>query len=297
MSPGGASCPQHTCTPWIWPSHWPRRPPGGTDTSAHSPIHLREGGFTLHLKSQNPSDSSSKAPQGQTSCVLGLRLTQAETAGDWSAAHSLTATSVACRASCAAGVSSSVAPWGTHPAHGDGHGGAVTTKQSRLLWLLRFPLSLCGHAPAVRTLWECGNGSCVSVGPPASPGRRRPVADGAVGPAPCLQVNHGLTLSDLPLHTLNDILYRLSDGWDIVTLGQVTPALSALSEDGRLWRKLCQYHFAEKQVSVASLPSAAGAAHSVGRGQTFCKARCFPLRACTLSCLSLKRTVTLKHPI
>ncbi|XP_045677201.1 F-box only protein 25 isoform X1 [Phyllostomus hastatus] len=61
------------------------------------------------------------------------------------------------------------------------------------------------------------------------------------------QVNHGLTLSDLPLHTLNDILYRLSDGWDIVTLGQVTPALSALSEDGRLWRKLCQYHFAETQ--------------------------------------------------
>ncbi|KAF5922490.1 hypothetical protein HPG69_009536, partial [Diceros bicornis minor] len=62
-------------------------------------------------------------------------------------------------------------------------------------------------------------------------------------------VNHGLTLSDLPLHVLSNILYRLSDGWDIVTLGQVTPALSVLSEDRQLWKKLCQYHFADKQVS------------------------------------------------
>lgn len=66
---------------------------------------------------------------------------------------------------------------------------------------------------------------------------------------PPSQVNHGLTLSDLPLHTLNNILYRLSDGWDIVTLGQVSPALRTLSEDRRLWKRLCQYHFAEQQVS------------------------------------------------
>lgn len=39
------------------------------------------------------------------------------------------------------------------------------------------------------------------------------------------------------------------DGWDIVTLGQVTPTLSALSEDRQLWKKLCQYHFGEKQAS------------------------------------------------
>lgn len=65
------------------------------------------------------------------------------------------------------------------------------------------------------------------------------------------QENHGLTLSDLPLHMLNNILYRLSDGWDIVTLGQVSPTLRTLSEDRRLWRKLCQYHFAEKQVRAA----------------------------------------------
>ncbi|XP_007614110.1 F-box only protein 25 isoform X3 [Cricetulus griseus] len=63
------------------------------------------------------------------------------------------------------------------------------------------------------------------------------------------QVNSGLTLSDLPLHMLNNILYRFSDGWDIVTLGQVTPTLYMLSEDRRLWKKLCQYHFAEKQDS------------------------------------------------
>ena len=63
------------------------------------------------------------------------------------------------------------------------------------------------------------------------------------------EVDSGLTLSDLPVHMLSNILYRFSDGWDIVTLGQVTPTLSALSEDRQLWKKLCQYHFGEKQVS------------------------------------------------
>lgn len=64
----------------------------------------------------------------------------------------------------------------------------------------------------------------------------------------CLQqVDTGLTLVDLPLHMLSNILYRFSDGWDIVTLGQVTPTLHVLSEDRQLWKKLCQYHFAEKQ--------------------------------------------------
>ena len=62
-------------------------------------------------------------------------------------------------------------------------------------------------------------------------------------------MDSGLTLSDLPVHMLSNILYRFSDGWDIVTLGQVTPTLSALSEDRQLWKKLCQYHFGEKQVS------------------------------------------------
>lgn len=71
-------------------------------------------------------------------------------------------------------------------------------------------------------------------------------------PLPFQQVNDGLTLSDLPLHMLNNILYRFSDGWDIVTLGQVTPTLSVLSEDRQLWKRLCQYHFAEQQVSVVA---------------------------------------------
>jgi hypothetical protein len=53
---------------------------------------------------------------------------------------------------------------------------------------------------------------------------------------------------------LNNILYRFSDGWDIVTLGQVTPTLYMLSEDRRLWKRLCQYHFAEQQVSAGSWP-------------------------------------------
>ncbi|XP_030893471.1 uncharacterized protein LOC102737413 [Leptonychotes weddellii] len=79
------------------------------------------------------------------------------------------------------------------------------------------------------------------------------------------KVNDGLTLSDLPLHMLNNILYRLSDGWDIVTLGQVTPTLSMLSEDRHLWKKLCQYHFAEKQVSVAALGPGAQDASPGGR--------------------------------
>lgn len=81
----------------------------------------------------------------------------------------------------------------------------------------------------------------------ATPGQRRLLC-------PLQQVNHGLTLSDLPLHMLNNILYRFSDGWDIVTLGQVTPTLYTLSEDRQLWKTLCQYHFAEKQVSGRAHP-------------------------------------------
>lgn len=72
------------------------------------------------------------------------------------------------------------------------------------------------------------------------------------------QVNNGLTLSDLPLHMLNNILYRFSDGWDIITLGQVTPTLYMLSEDRQLWKKLCQYHFAEKQFCRHLIPSEKG---------------------------------------
>ena len=43
-------------------------------------------------------------------------------------------------------------------------------------------------------------------------------------------------------------MQRLSDGRDLVSLGQVAPDLHVLSEDRLLWKKLCQYHFSERQV-------------------------------------------------
>lgn len=55
-------------------------------------------------------------------------------------------------------------------------------------------------------------------------------------------------------------MQRLSDGRDLVSLGQVAPDLHVLSEDRLLWKKLCQYHFSERQVrgaprAVPPLPS------------------------------------------
>lgn len=61
------------------------------------------------------------------------------------------------------------------------------------------------------------------------------------------QVSNGMTLSDLPLHMQTNILYKFTDAYDIINLGQATPTLQMLSEDRHLWKKLCQFHFAEKQ--------------------------------------------------
>uniref|UniRef100_A0A8C1G194 F-box only protein 25 n=2 Tax=Cyprinus carpio TaxID=7962 RepID=A0A8C1G194_CYPCA len=61
------------------------------------------------------------------------------------------------------------------------------------------------------------------------------------------QVSNGMTLSDLPLHMQSNILYKFSDACDIINLGQATPTLHMLSEDRQLWKKLCKFHFAEKQ--------------------------------------------------
>uniref|UniRef100_A0A8C1IIG3 F-box only protein 25 n=1 Tax=Cyprinus carpio TaxID=7962 RepID=A0A8C1IIG3_CYPCA len=61
------------------------------------------------------------------------------------------------------------------------------------------------------------------------------------------QVSNGMTLSDLPLHMQNNILFKFSDACDIINMGQTTPTLHMLSEDRQLWKKLCQFHFAEKQ--------------------------------------------------
>lgn len=59
----------------------------------------------------------------------------------------------------------------------------------------------------------------------------------------------GMTFTDLPLCLQLDIMQRLSDGRDIVSLGQVTPSLQVLSEDRLLWKKLCHYHFTDRQVN------------------------------------------------
>ncbi|KAM6954560.1 F-box only protein 25 [Aplochiton taeniatus] len=61
------------------------------------------------------------------------------------------------------------------------------------------------------------------------------------------QLSNGMTLSDLPLHMQNNILYKFSDACDIINLGQTTPTLHTLSEDRQLWKKLCHFHFSEKQ--------------------------------------------------
>ncbi|KAG8441617.1 hypothetical protein GDO86_010705 [Hymenochirus boettgeri] len=58
----------------------------------------------------------------------------------------------------------------------------------------------------------------------------------------------GMTLTDLPLCLQLNIMQRLADGRDIVCLGQVSSDLQVLSEDRLLWKKLCQYHFTERQI-------------------------------------------------
>ncbi|KAM5281263.1 F-box only protein 32 isoform 2-T2 [Ctenodactylus gundi] len=58
----------------------------------------------------------------------------------------------------------------------------------------------------------------------------------------------GLTFTDLPLCLQMNIMQRLSDGRDLVSLGQAAPDLHVLSEDRLLWKKLCQYHFSERQI-------------------------------------------------
>lgn len=58
----------------------------------------------------------------------------------------------------------------------------------------------------------------------------------------------GLTFTDLPLCLQLNIMQRLSDGRDLVSLGQVAPNLHVLSEDRLLWKRLCLYHFSERQI-------------------------------------------------
>lgn len=56
-----------------------------------------------------------------------------------------------------------------------------------------------------------------------------------------------MTLTDLPASLQLNIMHSLSDGRDLVSLGQVCPELGTLTEDRLLWKKLCQYHFTDRQ--------------------------------------------------
>lgn len=57
-----------------------------------------------------------------------------------------------------------------------------------------------------------------------------------------------MTLLDLPISLQLNIMQRLSDGRDLVSLGQVCPDLGLLTEDRLLWKNLCHYHFTDRQV-------------------------------------------------
>ncbi|KAJ3607070.1 hypothetical protein NHX12_026585 [Muraenolepis orangiensis] len=64
------------------------------------------------------------------------------------------------------------------------------------------------------------------------------------------QLSDGTTFCDLPLDTQATILYKFSDASDIINLGRATPTLHALSENRNLWKKLCLFHFSERQFSM-----------------------------------------------
>lgn len=66
----------------------------------------------------------------------------------------------------------------------------------------------------------------------------------------------GMMLTDLPASLQLNIMQRLSDGRDLVSLGQVCPELGLLTEDRLLWKKLCQYHFTDRQAWRNPFPSA-----------------------------------------
>ncbi|TNN68624.1 F-box only protein 25 [Liparis tanakae] len=61
------------------------------------------------------------------------------------------------------------------------------------------------------------------------------------------QICNGMTFDDLPIHMQNKILCELSDACDIINVGQAMPTMHGLSEDRILWRKLCHFHFSDKQ--------------------------------------------------
>ncbi|XP_075717273.1 F-box only protein 25 [Rhinoderma darwinii] len=60
------------------------------------------------------------------------------------------------------------------------------------------------------------------------------------------ELGDGPTLCDLPQQMQSNILFRFSDAWDIINLGEMAQSWHILSEDLHLWKELCKYHFSEK---------------------------------------------------
>ncbi|CAG6015905.1 unnamed protein product [Menidia menidia] len=94
----------------------------------------------------------------------------------------------------------------------------------------------------------------------------------------------GLTLTDLPASLQLDIMQRLSDGRDLVSLGQVCPELGTLTEDRLLWKKLCQYHFTDRQacrstsLGIRKRLMVSDKGHLEWKKMYFKLSRCYPHR-------------------
>uniref|UniRef100_A0A1A8IMN3 F-box only protein 32 n=1 Tax=Nothobranchius kuhntae TaxID=321403 RepID=A0A1A8IMN3_NOTKU len=95
-----------------------------------------------------------------------------------------------------------------------------------------------------------------------------------------IQINRptstGMALTELPASLQLNIMQRLSDGRDLVSLGQVCPELGSLTEDRLLWKKLCQYHFTDRQICKRLMLSDKG--HLEWKKMYFKLSRCYPLR-------------------
>uniref|UniRef100_A0A3B5B620 F-box only protein 32 n=1 Tax=Stegastes partitus TaxID=144197 RepID=A0A3B5B620_9TELE len=92
-----------------------------------------------------------------------------------------------------------------------------------------------------------------------------------------IQINRptstGMSLTDLPASLQLNIMERLSDGRDLVSLGQVCPELGSLTEDRLLWKRLCQYHFTDRQRLMVS-----DKGHLEWKKMYFKLSRCYPHR-------------------
>ncbi|XP_031729621.1 F-box only protein 32 [Anarrhichthys ocellatus] len=86
----------------------------------------------------------------------------------------------------------------------------------------------------------------------------------------------GMILTELPASLQLNIMQRLSDGRDLVSLGQVCPSLGALAEDRLLWKRLCHYHFTDRQIRRRLMVSDKG--HLEWKKMYSKLIRCYPRR-------------------